>query len=59
MAEGDLVVLVYKGALPDPGAPSTSYEAFAFEAYRVRTGLLAEHWDQVTLTPGWMQPVRK
>jgi len=59
MAEGDLVVLVYKGALPDPGAPSTSYEAFAFEAYRVRNGLLAEHWDQVTLTPGWMQPVRK
>jgi len=59
MAEGDLVVLVYKGALPDPGAPSTSYEAFAFEAYRVRNGLLAEHWDQVTLTPGWMQPARK
>jgi predicted SnoaL-like aldol condensation-catalyzing enzyme len=54
MAEGDLVLLVYKGTLLDPDAPSKTYEAFAFEAYRVRDGLLAEHWDQVTLTPGWM-----
>ena len=55
MAEGDLVLLVYKGVLPDPDAPSNTYEAFAFEAYRVRGGMLAEHWDQVTLTPGWMK----
>jgi len=54
LAEGDLVLLVYKGVLPDPDAPSKTYEAFAFEAYRVRDGKLAEHWDQVTLTPGWM-----
>jgi predicted SnoaL-like aldol condensation-catalyzing enzyme len=54
MAEGELVLLVYKGVLPDPDAPSKTYEAFAFEAYRVRDGKLAEHWDQVTLTPGWM-----
>jgi predicted SnoaL-like aldol condensation-catalyzing enzyme len=53
MAEGDLVLLVYKGVLPDPDVPSNTYEAFAFEAYRVRDGMLAEHWDQVTLTPGW------
>jgi len=54
MAEGDLVLLVYKGVLPDPDAPSKTYEAFAFEAYRVRDGMLAEHWDQVTVTPGCM-----
>ena len=54
MAEGDLVLLVYKGELADPDAPSKTYEAFAFEAYRVRDGMLAEHWDQVRLMPGWM-----
>ncbi len=54
MAEGDFVLLVYEGVLPDPDAPSNTYKAFAFEAYRVRDGMLAEHWDQVTLTPGWM-----
>jgi predicted SnoaL-like aldol condensation-catalyzing enzyme len=56
MAEGNLVLLVYKGVLPDPDAPSKTYEAFAFEAYRIRDGMLAEHWDQVTLTPGWLNP---
>ncbi len=53
------MLLVYKGVLPDPDAPSKTYEAFAFEAYRVRDGMLAEHWDQVTLTPGWMNPAPK
>ena len=59
IAEADLVLLVYKGALPDPDAPSKTYEAFAFEAYRVRDGMLAEHWDQVTLSPGWLNAVSK
>jgi predicted SnoaL-like aldol condensation-catalyzing enzyme len=53
------VLLVYQGVLPDPDAPSKTYEAFAFEAYRIRDGMLAEHWDQVTLTPGWKNPAPK
>lgn len=54
MAEGDLVTAIYKGVLPDPDNPGETYEAFAFETFRVRDGKFTEHWDQVTLKPGWM-----
>ena len=33
-----------------------TYEAFAFETVRIRDGKFAEHWDQVTLAEGWMEP---
>lgn len=56
MAEGDLVTAIYKGTLPDPDDPTRTYEAFAFETVRVKDGKFVEHWDQVTLSPGWMQP---
>jgi predicted SnoaL-like aldol condensation-catalyzing enzyme len=58
MAECDLVTAIYKGTLRDPDDPSRTYEAFAFETVRVRGGKLAEHWDQVTLSPGWMKGAR-
>lgn len=54
MAEGDLVTAIYKGDLPNPDRPGETYEAFAFETFRVRDGKFTEHWDQVTLEPGWM-----
>lgn len=54
MAEGDLVTAIYKGDLPDPDNPGETYEAFAFETFRVRDGKFTEHWDQVTLKEGWM-----
>lgn len=57
-AEGDLVTAIYKGDLPDPTAPGQTYEAFAFETFRVRDGKFVEHWDQVTLEPDWMDPQR-
>ena len=56
MAEGDLVTAIYKGVLPDPDDASRTYEAFAFETVRVRDGKFAEHWDQVALAEGWMEP---
>jgi len=56
MAEGDLMVAVYKGSLRDPKAPEMMYDAFAFEAFRVRDGQFSEHWDQVRLARGWMTP---
>lgn len=56
MAECDLVTAIYKGVLNDPDRPGRSYEAFAFETFRIRDGKLAEHWDQVTLKAGWMTP---
>ena len=55
MAEGDLVTAIYKGELADPDNPSSTYEAFAFETFRIRDGKFTEHWDQVTLKEGWME----
>ena len=54
MAEGDLVTAIYRGEMTDPDDPARTYEAFAFETVRIRDGRMAEHWDQVTLAPGWM-----
>jgi predicted SnoaL-like aldol condensation-catalyzing enzyme len=54
MAEGDLVTAIYRGQLTDPDDASRTYEAFAFETVRIRDGKMSEHWDQVTLRPGWM-----
>lgn len=59
MAEGDLVTAIYKGTLTDPDDKTRTYEAFAFETVRIKDGKFVEHWDQVTLSPGWMQPARK
>ena len=56
MAEDDLVTAIYRGTLPDPDNPANTYEAFAFEAFRVEDGNFTEHWDQVTLVEGWMSP---
>lgn len=56
MAECDLVTALYKGVLHDPDRPAATYEAFAFETFRVRDNKFSEHWDQVTLKPGWMTP---
>ena len=56
MAEDDLVTAIYRGTLPDPDNPVNTYEAFAFEAFRVEDGKFTEHWDQVTLVEGWMSP---
>lgn len=54
MAEDDLVTAIYRGEMTDPDDPDRTYEAFAFETVRIRDGMMAEHWDQVTLAPGWM-----
>ncbi|MBI4266455.1 MAG: hypothetical protein HY657_18950 [Acidobacteria bacterium] len=57
-AEGELAHAVYRGTLRDPDEPDTTYEAFAFETFRIRDGKFSEHWDQVRLAPGWMTPPR-
>lgn len=56
MHDGDLVFAVYRGTRPHPTAPGSTYEAFAFESFRIRDGKFSEHWDQVRLAPGWMTP---
>jgi len=55
MAECDLVTALYRRQLADPDRPGQMYESFVFEIFRVRDGKLAEHWDQVTLSKGWMK----
>lgn len=54
MAECDLVTAIYKRVLKDPDDASRTYEAWAFETFRVRDGKFAEHWDQTELAPRWM-----
>ena len=53
MAEGDLVTAVYKGTMKDPDGSGREWEIFAFETVRIRNGKFTEHWDQVSLAPGW------
>jgi predicted SnoaL-like aldol condensation-catalyzing enzyme len=55
MAEGDLVTAIYRGRLARPDDPTRTYEAYAFETFRVRDGRVSEHWDQVRLESGWME----
>lgn len=58
MAEGDLVTAIYKGTMKDPDGSGREWEIFAFETVRIRDGKFTEHWDQVTLAPGWDTPTR-
>lgn len=45
VAQGDLVMLIFKKATPDPVDPNSSYDLFSFDAYRVTNGKISEHWD--------------
>jgi predicted SnoaL-like aldol condensation-catalyzing enzyme len=45
MGEGDLVVIA--AALPQPDGDGETYLRYIYDAYRVRDGLLAEHWSGV------------
>jgi predicted SnoaL-like aldol condensation-catalyzing enzyme len=57
-AEGDLVTVVFKAALPDPDNEAKTYDAFAITVFRIKDGRLAEHWDSVTLAKGWMDGLK-
>ena len=45
VAEGNVVMLIFRHATPDPVDANQSYDAFTFDAYRVIDGKVAEHWD--------------
>lgn len=52
VAECDIVVSIHKNYRQDPtAAPGTFYEAFTFDAYRVRNGKYVEHWDAAVINP--------
>lgn len=50
LVQCDIVAVIHKVYLQDPSAaPGTFYEAFTFDAYRVKNGKVTEHWDAGTL----------
>jgi len=52
VAEGDLVQLVMRLERPDANDPSRTYDFFWFDLYRVRDGMIVEHWDSATMKTG-------
>ena len=44
-SQGDLVVLVWDRDLPDPTDPTRIYTNNAFDMFRVKNGIVVEHWD--------------
>ncbi|MAY03681.1 MAG: hypothetical protein CMQ38_11980 [Gammaproteobacteria bacterium] len=49
LAEGDVGVALQQRWLPDPMNEGEYYEAFWFDAWRVRDGQLYEHWDAAVI----------
>jgi predicted SnoaL-like aldol condensation-catalyzing enzyme len=50
MAEDDLVFIMRQSFRQDPNEePGTFYEAFSWDTFRIRDGLLYEHWDGATI----------
>ena len=46
IAEGDTVTVIQKRYVQDPNEePGTYYESFWFDTFKVRDGMLYEHWD--------------
>ena len=46
-SEDDLVVLTWALDVPEPSDPSKTYVASAFDMFRVKDGMIVEHWDDV------------
>ena len=45
LAEGDLVQLVIRFPLPEPGEPTKTYDLYWFDLFKVHDGMIVEHWD--------------
>ena len=50
MAQGDLVMMLTQRELPDP-ASGQMKQAYIFNMFRVKDGLLVEHWDVGAMPP--------
>lgn len=45
LAEGDLVQLMFQRTIPDPKDPTRTIPVWWYDTYRLRDGLIVEHWD--------------
>jgi predicted SnoaL-like aldol condensation-catalyzing enzyme len=45
IAEGDLVQLMFQRIVPNPHDPEEAIPVWWYDTYRVRDGLIVEHWD--------------
>ena len=44
-AEGDMVILAFVRSYDDPNVPGEKYTTTWFDMFRVKDGLVVEHWD--------------
>jgi predicted SnoaL-like aldol condensation-catalyzing enzyme len=52
MAQCEVLTIIHKTYRQDPTAePGNFYEAFTFDAYRVKDGKVVEHWDDAVINP--------
>jgi predicted SnoaL-like aldol condensation-catalyzing enzyme len=49
--ECDITTIVHKTWRQDPVTPGRWFEAFTFDAFRVKNGKLVEHWDTAVIAP--------
>jgi predicted SnoaL-like aldol condensation-catalyzing enzyme len=48
VADGDLVQLVFKIQAPDADDKTKMRDAFEFDLFRIKDGMIVEHWDGVS-----------
>lgn len=49
LAEGDLVQLVMRIPRPHPTDPARTYDSHWFDLFRVKDGMIVEHWDSAVV----------
>ena len=45
IAEGDLVQLMFKRTMADPRNPAETVSLWWYDTYRLKDGMIVEHWD--------------
>jgi predicted SnoaL-like aldol condensation-catalyzing enzyme len=51
IAEGDLVQLMFKRPRPDPKDPAKTVDTWWYDTYRLKDGMIVEHWDSALPAP--------